>query len=174
MLLKISLHGTLFTIISCYAPTLVSEPDEKDKFYSDLATLIRDTPPNRHLLILGDFNARTGSNHHAWTGVLGMHGTGQMNDNGQRLLELCARNNLCLPASFFAGPMKAKVTWKNPRSGRWHQLDHISVRQSCILQVTNCWSLHSADCDTDHALVHCRLKIVRKKTTHTAKTVPKA
>ena len=46
-------------------------------------------PTNEHLFLLGDFNDRVGADHESWPDCLGHFGGGNMNDNGQRLLELC-------------------------------------------------------------------------------------
>ena len=77
-----------------------------------LEVLIKDTSLSNCLVLLGDFSARTGSKHNAWEGVLGSKGIGSMNENGQTLLELCTRHNLCIPSTFFTGSERAKVTWK--------------------------------------------------------------
>jgi len=53
--------------------------------------------------------------------ALGPHDLGKMNENGQRLLELCTNYNLALTNTFFAGSINSKVTWMHPRSRRWHQ-----------------------------------------------------
>jgi len=47
------------TLSSVYAPTLQAELAEKDKFYSELRSLIQSTPADE-VIILGDFNARLG------------------------------------------------------------------------------------------------------------------
>ena len=70
ILIKLSVKRVPFTIISCYAPALVSDPEDKDNFYCDLDTLINDTPVDRFLLAIGNFNARTGCNYDAWAGAL--------------------------------------------------------------------------------------------------------
>ena len=68
--LKNQQHVTLFSI---YAPTLQADPADKDKFYSDLRRLLLDTPADDKVIVLGDFNARVGSDSEAWKGVLGKH-----------------------------------------------------------------------------------------------------
>ena len=50
-----------------------------------------------------------------------------MNENGQRLLELCTFHDLCITNSFHTKPQH-KVSWRHPRSKHWHQLDLILVR----------------------------------------------
>ena len=48
------------TLISVYAPTLNSSPEDKDKFYEDLSSMIDKLPSGNQLFLLGDFNARVG------------------------------------------------------------------------------------------------------------------
>ena len=151
------------TIIATYAPTLTSDIDVKESFYSQLSAIVQKTSSTERLMILGDFNARVGANSSAWPDILGSHGYGNMNDNGQRLLEFCSIHKLCVPSSFFQGSNSSKVTWRHPRSKRWHQLDHVLVKREHLKEVTHCRSLHSADCDTDHALLRCKLRMVPNK-----------
>lgn len=89
------------SIISVYAPTLTATSESKDKFYDDLSKVVSETPEEQHLFILGDFNARVGSDHKSWPLCLGQFGVGKINDNGQRLLEFCSHHNLCVTNTFF-------------------------------------------------------------------------
>ena len=84
----------LSKIFSIYAPTLGASEDIKDHFYDELDSLIGKIPKVEPLILLGDFNARVGSDHQSWPSCIGHHGTGRMNDNGQRLLELCSFHGL--------------------------------------------------------------------------------
>ena len=86
-----------------------------------------------------------------------------MNDNGQRLLELCTYYNLCIANSFFKTKPQHKVSWRHPRSKHWHQLDLILVRRTAIKNVLHTRSYHSADCDTDHSLVCCKIRLQPKR-----------
>ena len=59
------------TVFSCYAPTLDSADEDKDTFYEMLDAQVQSVPLADKLLVLSDFNARVGSAHQAWPGVLG-------------------------------------------------------------------------------------------------------
>ena len=61
------------TIISAYAPTLISTEEVKEQFYADLDVLLRSTPASDKVLVLGDFNARVGKDSDQWKGVIGKH-----------------------------------------------------------------------------------------------------
>ncbi|KAK6970856.1 craniofacial development protein 2 [Biomphalaria glabrata] len=54
--------------VSCYAPTMTNPYDVIAKFYEELNSTILDIPKTEKLRILGDFNARVGSDHHIWKG----------------------------------------------------------------------------------------------------------
>ena len=153
-------------ILSLYAPTLCSEAETKDHFYESLDSVVSNIPKHESLYLLGDFNARVGADHKAWSTTIGTHGIGKMNDNGQRLLELCSAHNLCITNTFFKCKDIHKVSWRHPRSKHWHQLDLIITRRSELASVLQTRSYHSADCDTDHSLVASKIKITPRKLHH--------
>ena len=99
----------------------------------------------------------------SWTSCLGPFGAEKLNENGQRLLELCTFHNLCITNSFFKTKPQHKVSWRHPRSKHWHQLDLILVRRAAIKNVLHTRLYHSADCDTDHSLVCCKIRLQPKK-----------
>ena len=119
-------------------------------------------PKRDQLVILGDFNASFGSDHDSWAPCLGHFGIGKMNSNGQRLLEFCHKQNLCVTNSFFKTKPQHKVSWRHPRSKNWHQLDLILVRRHQINDVLLTRSYHSADCNSDHSLVCCKMHMSKK------------
>lgn len=84
------------TIISVYAPALQADAVDKLKFYTDLRGLIQKTPSKDSIIILGDFNARVGSDYLAWKDVLGRHGLGNCSDIRHLLLELCAETQMAI------------------------------------------------------------------------------
>ena len=110
------------TLISVYAPTLSATPDTKDMFHDNLASIIRNIPSKEQVVVLGDFSARVGADHDSWPSCLGQFGVGKMNENGHRLLELCAFHDLCITNSFFRTKPQHKLSWRHPRSKHWHQL----------------------------------------------------
>ena len=154
------------TLICAYAPTLTSSADEKDCFYDTLDGTIRSVPSKEGLYILGDFNARVGADHHAWPISLGHHGVGKLNENGQRLLELCSFHKLAITNTFFENIVRHKVSWRHPRSKHWHQLDLILTRRKDLNTVRTTRSLHSAECDTDHILVRAKINLIPRKLHH--------
>ena len=101
MKMSFPLEGSTLSIISAYAPTLALSDEVKDSFYGALSDAIDEVPSSHKLLVLGDFNARVGSDHTNWENVIGRHGVGNENSNGTRLLSLCAQNELSITNTFF-------------------------------------------------------------------------
>ena len=153
--------NTLFgsaTLMSVYVPTLTSVSDEKDKFYDELSAAISSVPEHHSLYVLGDFNARVGSDHNSWPLVLGHFGVGRMSENGQRLLELGCHLNLFVTKTFFNTKPQHRVSSTHPRSKHWDQLDLILTRRPSLSSVRLTRTYQSADCDTDHSLVYSKVK----------------
>ena len=150
------------TLFSVYSPTLKAEPAEKDRFYSDLRSLIQSTPADDKVVILGDFNARVGQDSETWKGVLGKHGVGNCNENGRLLLEFCAEKQFTITNTIFQQKNSLKTTWMHPRSKNWHLIDYVLVRQRDIQDVCHTRVMPSAECYTDHRLVRCKLRLLFK------------
>ena len=87
------------TVIQVYAPTSNVEEDELERFYEDLQDLLELTPPKHVLFIIGDWNAKVGSQE--TPGVTGKFGLGIRNEAGQRLIELCQENALVIANSLY-------------------------------------------------------------------------
>lgn len=151
------------TLVSVYAPTNMATPEVKDEFYESLCATLQKLPPKDQVILLGDFNARVGSDYEAWPSCLGKFNVGKVNENGQRLLEFCSQFQLCVANSFFQTKPQHKVSWRHPRSKHWHQLDLVLVRRTSLNSIKMVRSYHSADCDTDHSLVCCKIKMTPKR-----------
>ncbi|BHF60457.1 hypothetical protein SprV_0100342200 [Sparganum proliferum] len=160
MSLRLPLWGGKFaTIISAYAPPMTSPDAAKDKFYEDLHALLATVSKADKLVVLGDFNARVGTDHTAWRGVLGPHGLRGSNDNGLMLLRTCAEHRLILTNTFFCLPEREKATWRHPRSRQWHLLDYALVRRRDQRDVLVTKAIAGADGRTDYRLVISKMRI---------------
>ena len=69
------------TVIQVYAPTSNTEEDAVKWFYEDLQDLLEVTPPKNVLFIIGDWNAKVGSQE--TSGVTGKFGLGVRNEGGK-------------------------------------------------------------------------------------------
>ena len=87
------------TVIQIYASTSNAEEAEIEQFYEDLQDLLELTPPQDIIFIIGDWNAKVGSQD--LPGVTGKFGLGIWNEAGQRLIELCQENALVIANTLF-------------------------------------------------------------------------
>ena len=85
------------TVIQAYAPTSNAEEAEVEWFYKDLQDLLELTPKKGVLFIIGDWNAKVGSQE--TPGVTGTFGLGIRNEAGQRLIKFCQENALVITPS---------------------------------------------------------------------------
>lgn len=158
MTLQLHLFGKkAATIISAYAPTMTNSDEIKTKFYNDLEVIIAATASSDKLLILGDFNARVGSDQ-SWNGVIGAHGIGKCNSNGLLLLQTCSEFDLLITNTIFQLPKRKKTSWMHPRSHHWHLIDYI-MRRSDRHDVRVTKAMCGAECWTDHRLIISKLNI---------------
>ena len=65
---------------------------------------------NVRLLLIGDFNARIGRENDKWPLVLGKHGIGKCNSNGELLLALCSEFELIVTNTMFKQKDERKTT----------------------------------------------------------------
>lgn len=152
-------NNNFLNVFSVYAPTLDKSDDIKEQFYEELTQCLDGVNLREGVLLLGDFNARVGRDFEAWPRVIGRHGVGNMNNNGQLLLSFCAQHQLAVTNTMFRLPAKHKNTWMHPRSKHWHLIDYAIVRQKDISQVLITRVMRGAHCWTDHRLVVTKLRI---------------
>ena len=87
------------TVIQVYAPTNNTEEAEVEQVYEDLRDLLELTTKKDVLFIIGDWNAKVGSQE--TPGVTGKFDLGMWNEAGQRLIEFCQENALVITNTLF-------------------------------------------------------------------------
>ena len=101
-MISVHLQGKPFniTVIQVYAPTSNTEEAEAEWFYEDLQDLLELTPPKNILFIIGDWNAKVGSQEIPGV-TTGIFGLGVQNEAGQRLTDFCQENAPLLVNTLF-------------------------------------------------------------------------
>jgi len=82
---------------------------EVEQFYEDLQDLLELTPKKDILFIIGDWNAKVGSQE--TPGATGKFGLGIWNEAGQRLIEFCQENALVITNTLFQQHRRRLCTW---------------------------------------------------------------
>ena len=87
------------TVIQVYVPKSNAEEAQVERFSEDLHDLLELTYKKDVLFIIGDWNAKVGSQE--IPRVTGKFGLGVQNEAGQRLTEFCQENTLVIANTLF-------------------------------------------------------------------------
>ena len=123
-MISVHFQGKLFniTVIQAYAPTSNTEEAEVERFYEDLQDLLELTPKKDVLFIIGDWNAKVGSQE--TPGVTGKFGLGVQNEARQKLIEFCQENALVIANTLFHQHRRKRYTWTSPDGQHRNQIDY--------------------------------------------------
>ena len=116
------------TVIQVYAPTSNAEDAEVEWFYEDLQNILELTPKKDVLFIIGDWNAKVGSQE--IPGVTGKFGLGIWNEAGQRLIQFCQENTLVRADTLFQEHPRRLYTWTIPDGQYRNQIGYILCSQN--------------------------------------------
>ena len=100
------------TVIQVYVPTTNVKQAEIKWFCEDLQDLLDLTPKKDVIFIIGDWNAKVGSQE--TPGITGKFGLGIQNEAGQRLIEFCQQNALVITNTLFQQHKRRLYTWTSP------------------------------------------------------------
>ena len=121
-MISVRFQGKSFNIIviQVYAPTSNAEEAEVKQFYEDLQDLLELTPKKDVLFIIGDWNAKVGSQE--TPGVIDKFSLGIQNEARQRLVEFCQENILVTHSKHPLPTTQEKILhmditrWSTPKS----------------------------------------------------------
>ena len=97
------------TVSQVYAPTSNAEEADVEWFYEDLQDFLEVTVKKDVLFIIGNWNAKVGSQE--IPGVTGKFGLGIQNEAGQSLIEFCRENALVIANTLFQQHKRRLYTW---------------------------------------------------------------
>ena len=148
-------------VIQAYVPTSNAEEAEVEPFYEYLQDLLELTPKKDVLFIIGDWNAKVGSQE--IPGVTGKFGLGVQNEAGQRLIEFCQENALVIANTLFQQHRRRLYTWTSP-DGQYHsQTDYILCSQRWRSSIQSAKTRLGAECGSDHELFIAKFRLKLKK-----------
>ena len=133
----------------------------------DLQDLLELTPKNDVLFIIGDWNAKVGSEE--TPGVTGKFGLGMRNEAGQRLIEFCQENALVRANTLFQQLKRRLYTWTSPDGQHWNQFDYILCSQRWRSSILATKTRPGADSGSDHELLITKFRLKLKKAGKTAR-----
>ena len=113
-MISVRFQGKPFNITVIQVCTLTSDAEEAEveRLYENLQDLLELTPKKDVLFIIGDWNAKVGSQQ--TPGITGKFGLGVQNEAGQRLIEFCQENALAIANTLFQQHKRRLYTWTSP------------------------------------------------------------
>jgi len=114
------------TVIQVYALTKNAEAAEFEPFHEDLQDLLEITPKKDVLFIVGDWNAKVGSQE--TPRVTGKFGLGVQNEAGQRLIEFCQENALVIANTLFQQHKRRLYTCTSPDGQHQNQITFFAAK----------------------------------------------
>ena len=160
-IMRVRLKHTMgfMSLVAVYAPTEVSETEEKEVFYAKLESILDQCPRRDVLVVLGDFNAVTGTDRAGYEKCIGPHGSGTRNTNSSLFLNLARSRKLRVAGSWFQRSEHRRLTWYSEAGrGVAKEIDHILVSTRWRI-LRNCRVYRSAEFSTDHRLVIATLRL---------------
>ena len=155
------------TVIQVYAPTTNAEEAEVERCYEDLQDLLELTTKKDVLFLIGDWNAKAGSQE--TPGVTSKFGLGIQNEAGQRLTEFCQENALVIANTLFQQHKRRLYTWTSPDGRHRNQIDYILCSQRWRSSIQSAKTRLGADCSSDHELLITKFRLKLKKVGKTAR-----
>ena len=153
------------TVIQVYAPTSNAEEAEVEWLYEDIQDLLELTPPKDVLFIIGDWNAKVGSQE--TPGVTGKFGV--QNEAGQKLIEFCHQNALVTANTLFQEHKRRLYTWTSPDGQHQNQTDYILCSQRWRSSIQSAKTRPGTDCASDHEILIAKFRFKLKKVRKTMK-----
>ena len=168
-MISVNFQGKPFyiTVIQVYAPTSNAEEAEIERFYDDLQDLLELTPKKDVLFIIGDWNAKLGSQETPV--VTGKFGLGVQNKAGQRLIEFCQEKALVIANTLFQQHKRRLYTWTSPDGQYWNQIDCIFCSQRWRRSIQSAKTRPGADCGSDHEFLIAKFKLKLKEVGETTR-----
>ena len=146
--------------MSCNFGVLAGE-NEHTFFYSIRQDLLELTPKKDVLFIIGDWNAKVGSQETA--GVTGKFGLGVWNEAGQRLIEFCQENALVTANTLFQQQKRRLYTWTSPGGRHQNHVDSILCSQRWRSSIQSAKTRLGADHGSDHEHLIAKFRLKLKK-----------
>ncbi|KAK4883377.1 hypothetical protein RN001_006696 [Aquatica leii] len=128
IIIELKLNSEQIVIIGVYAPCDDTDVTIKDQFYENLTGLLESFKNNKEVCLLGDFNARIGKKNNDL--VVGRYGENRINDNGQRLIDVCKGSSLRIMNGFFPHKDIHKYTWIQPTKQLQSIIDYFIQRKN--------------------------------------------
>ena len=131
-------------------------------------------PSCTHAVDNGLYECQLGVDNTGYERVIGKHGCGTRNDNGERLVDFCLNNNCNIGGNIFPHKNIHKLTWKSPDGRTTNQIDHVIVNNKRRSSLLNVRVYKGTDVNSYHYLLKStnRLKLRKTPSQNQCKSFP--
>ena len=148
------------TVIQVYSPTSNAEEAGVEWFWEDLGDLLGLPPKKDVLFIIGDWNAKVGSQE--IPGVTDKFGLGVQSEPEQRLTEFCQEKALAIANTLFQKHERRLYTWTSPDGQYRNQIDYILCSQRWRSSIQSAKTRQGVDHGSDHKLLTAKFSCLVK------------
>ena len=157
MQMKIDYKGCMLNIISAYAPQTGCDEEEKDRFWEEMDNTMVSIPIEERVVIGADLNGHVGEGNTGCEDVMGIHGFGNRNAGGERIVEFASRTSMAVLNTYFTKKDEHKITYKS--GGRRTQIDYMLCRRRALKNVADCKTLVGEHVTNQHRIVVCKIQL---------------
>ena len=154
---RMKVAGEKLIIVSVYGPGMEKSENERESFWSNLNDCVAGFGENERYVILGDMNAKVGDRPR--DEVVGKYGVPNVDENGDRLIEMCIERRLIVGNTWFEKKLINKYTWARGGDER-SLIDYVLVqnkRKKELVDVTVRRGITAGI--SDHYLVEAKVRL---------------
>ena len=136
MAIKLEVKGSIFNIVSAYAPQINNSVEEKNDFGEDLDGLIESISTEERIVLGADLNGHVGEGNIGDEEIMGRYGAERRNKEGSMVVDFGKKMDLKIVNTFFKKKDEHRVTYKS--GGKSTQVDYVMCRRRNLKKMCDC------------------------------------
>ena len=157
MKIRMVVGKRIWNILSLYAPQVGRTLQEKAEFWERVEDELGRIPDSEIILVGGDVNGHIGDENMGYEEVMGMHGYGERNNEGETVLDVCKFHRLRILNTYFEKEEEKLVTYKS--GDHKTQIDLLMMRGTAGVVCTDCHTIPGEECVTQHRPVRASINV---------------
>ena len=164
MWVKVKLGRECWAFVSAYGPGCERPDEERSEFWNSLAECVEGLSRRNYVVVLGDLNARVGDRE--VEGVVGKFGVPDVNESGEKLLDMCVERELVIGNTMFRKKRINKYTWVRVANGLVVEkalMDYVLIEKRVKGRLQDVHVYRGAAAGvSDHYLVEARVVVAKE------------
>ena len=131
----------------------------KEDFYHQLQTAFKKRETRDLIMVIGDLDAKVGSENENREASMRAHGSGVMNENDEMFCDFCSSNGLVIRGTLFPHKKSHRLTWRSTDGTSENQIDHVAINRTWWSSLQDIRVKRSADVGSDNHQVVAEVKM---------------